>query len=316
MKAVTKRILIVSACLFVAGVIIFGIGFALGGFPGVELTSKGVRSSNQKTPPFKLEKKQIEDFSDADISISSSADITILPSGDDHYYLEYRLDGFYKKPLFSMKDHKLTLEQNGFSVGLIGIYNLNMAPDYYVRLYVPKGKNIDTLKLYSSDGDLSLDSLSCSSAAIKTDYGDAALENGKFGSLELTLESGSLKLNHIQAKDFTLDNDYGDATIKNFSGDSSKIKLSSGDLYLDTVKSGNLNISNEYGETTILLPDRIGTYQFDLSADYGDINLPHGTHKDPSSNNDGDSKYYNAKGTGNNHIKVKSSDGDITIKNR
>lgn len=316
MKASTKKILIVSACLFAAGIIVFGVGLALGGRPGVEISSRGIYSDNQKADFYKSQKKQVDNFSSADINIDSTADVSVLPSGDDHYYIEYKLDGSYKKPYCSVDENTLTLKQKGSSVGIIGFFSLGTSPNGYIRLYVPKGKSMDSLTLYSDSGDLSFDGLSSASAHITANYGDVTMKNSNLGSLELNLGSGDLKLTDTQAKDFTLENDYGNAKIKYFACESSKIKLNSGDLYLDAAKSGNFDINNEYGDATLLLPDLTDTYQFDLSAAYGSIRLPHDASGSPSSRDDGDSQYYRTKGNGKYDIQVKSDDGDITIKKR
>lgn len=318
MKASTKKILIVSACLFAVGIIVFGVGLALGGRPGVEISSKGIYSGNRKADFYKSQKKQVEGFSNADISIDSTADISVLPSGDDHYYIEYMLDGSYKKPYCSVDKNTLTLKQKGSSgtFGIIGFFSFGTDPNGYIRLYVPKGKKIDNLTLVSDSGDLSFESLSSASAHITADYGDVTMKNSNLGSLELDLGNGDVKLTDTQAKDLTLDNKYGDATIKYFTCGSSKIKLGTGDLYLDAAKSGNFDISNEYGDVTLLLPDLPDTYQFNLSAAYGSISLPRDVPGGPSSRDDGDSQYYRTRGNGKYDIHVKSDDGDITIKNR
>lgn len=354
MKAFTKKILILSACLFTAGIVILGVALALKGWPGVVISSNGIQSNHSvNASSYKLEKKQIESFSSADVSINSNADISVLPSGDNHYYLEYKLDGSCEKPEYTVNDGTLTLNQKRSSVSF-EFLAFSFPTDYSVRLYVPNGKSINDLKLHCVSGDLSLDGLSCSSAKIIAAYGDVTMKNSKLGSLvlncaagdlsldglsassakitadygdvtmkkskldslDMNVKSGDLKLTDLLAKDVTAENYYGDVTIKDFTCSSSKIGLKSGDLYLNAANPGNMEISNSYGDVTLLLPGNIAAYQFDLSAASGSLSLPRDAQKGLSSSHNGNSQYYKSKGSGKYNIQIQSNSGDITIKKR
>lgn len=114
MKKSKKIIMTISAVTLTAGVLLTGIGYMKGGRFGFVFSDGKFISADsieEEKQPFILEKKKLDSVKDIDIKILSYANIRILPSADNSFYLEYNLPGEYPEPTFSCTDGKLTLTQ-------------------------------------------------------------------------------------------------------------------------------------------------------------------------------------------------------------
>ena len=114
MKKSKKIILTISAVTLTAGVLLTGVGYMMGGrFGFVFSDGKFISADNmdQEKLPFVLEKKKLDSVKNIDIHIASYADIEVLPSKDNAFYLEYTLPGEYPKPVLECADGTLTLSQ-------------------------------------------------------------------------------------------------------------------------------------------------------------------------------------------------------------
>ena len=101
MKKSKKIILTISAVTLTAGVLLTGIGYMKGGRFGFVFSDGKFISADsieEEKQPFILEKKKLDSVKGIDINILSYADIRILPSADNSFYLEYNLPGEYPKP--------------------------------------------------------------------------------------------------------------------------------------------------------------------------------------------------------------------------
>lgn len=171
MKTTTKRILLISLCMMLSGGILAALGWALGGFPGVTINSRGIHSINRHEEPYQLEKTTLKEFENLNIHIDSLADILILPSDDDSFYLQYCLDGEYDKPEYTIKDHTLTFIQkdngNGiFNIGAIGFFTVgsqSTEDDFQLTLYVPQKHAFGNISIYNDYGNTAISNIACDS---------------------------------------------------------------------------------------------------------------------------------------------------------
>lgn len=123
-EKITKRILIASAVTAGTGVVFMGVGIALGGWPGVVFTKGGIHSPYEQKTPYRQEKKEIEPFSELSLYVGSEADVVVMASKDEKYYVEYTLDGNYGKPKCELTNGKLSIAQqdhNGYMTGMFGL---------------------------------------------------------------------------------------------------------------------------------------------------------------------------------------------------
>lgn len=318
MKPISKKIITASACLIAGGAILTGIGTLFGGRPGFSFTSNGVTSqASHKNSRVELSKTKIDAFTNADIKIDSYADIHILPSDDDNYYLEYLLDSDYGTPEYDISNHTFTMTQPDKKIGVFLAFNTSMDSfDTYINLYVPEDDDLNSLNVFNDSGDVTIKAINFQDADITVEYGDVALRDNQFDSLILDVDSGDTKIVDSEIGTFVLESEYGDGILKNIKCQKAEITQDSGDLYLDAAEIENLNCYAEYGDITLLLPDILDVYTFDAAAEYGYINLPSDAPRGFYRNADGDYEYYQTEGTDGKVIELQTDSGNITIKKR
>ncbi len=319
MKTTGKKILIISLCLIIAGVLIGGIGLILGGHPGITISRNGLHSIGSKTNTYKLPKTQLDPYTNINLKINSYADINIQPSDDSNYYIEYVLNGRYSKPSYQIENDTFSMGQGNYGTTFLNFSFFNTETtslDTYINLYVPKNQSLDGVKIYNDTGDVSIDSLAADSADVDIEYGDVDVKNSVFDTLNLSLDTSDISATDTTAKTLTLYQEYGEATWKNFSCEQASIKLDTSNLFLDAAKIQALDCRVEYGDVTLLLPEDLTIYQFNLSVEYGQINLPSEAPRGYAATEDDDMETYKTDGNKTNPIQVKSDTGNITIQNR
>lgn len=284
MKRKTKMILIFSVSCIAAGALLTGAGRLWGGYPGFAWTRNGIVTASTSSDPYSMEKTPVDDLTSVEINIGSAADISILPSDDGKFYLEYLLDGAYDSPQFEISSGRLTLQQDeGTAPG--GIFlsgsGLNFGSGFgikdvspYVRLYVPSDSMLSDVSAYSDAGNVEARNLSAGKASFSASFGDLTLDNCIFDSLEAVTDSGSIEGSDIQTGSLIAENDFGSTAFRSTAVTSARITASSGDILLEAQGLKTLEGSNDFGDTRICLSDPLSSYSCNLSADFGDIILP------------------------------------------
>ena len=296
MKKSKKIILTISAVTLTAGVLLTGIGYMKGGRFGFVFSDGKFISADsieEEKQPFILEKKKLDSVKDIDINILSYADIRILPSADNSFYLEYNLPGEYPEPAFSCTDGKLTLTQeNREPIAIIGFgFHDSQSSEREVTLYVPSKAELNSCKLYSDSGNIQASDLTASDFGIGCDYGDVTLKNIKSkGSLALNLSAGQLNADTLSGKTVTIYNDSGNISLDSCTSYDLHLETDYGDIQLDnaavknasdmTLDSGILTIKNSALGTaritndsgTIFLAQVTGK-SLEATSEYGDISL-------------------------------------------
>lgn len=317
MKKITKNILIISSCCIVGGAILAGIGFVLGGSPGMVYANGKITSPSQKAKPYTLAKTKLDSFENAEFNIRDCSDIQIEPSNDDNFYLEYQVDGHYSKPDYRVSGKTFTCTQGAsnhrsFNVMMIGGFSDEI--DSYMILYVPEKATLKSLKLYSDTGDVSIDKLHAGETSFEGDCSDLSLSDSTFQTLSLTSDTGDLSVKNVTASALSLNVDYGDIDIKNLSCDTAAATLDTCDLTLDATKLTDFQCKNSYGDIELRLPGDPSSYSYDIAVDYGEISLPNvpmtGTFQ---SDDDDDSNAFKSTGTGKGTIKIYNDSGDISV---
>lgn len=318
MKINTKILIKASLALIAAGAVLMMIGHLLGGRAGVAFSRNGVVSPYTDQKPYTMKKTKIDAFTDTEIKIGSYADVRILPSGDDDFYLEYRLDGDYGEPLWEVRDDTLTLthtgRQPGFGVAVnffyIGIREGLQNAE--VNLYIPEGEKMGRLEVYNDSGDFSVEDLTFGDAKLNISYGDARLRDVSLRNLELGMESGVLKADAFTCDTLTAKVDYGNAELDGFSAETAEFTLESGNLDLDARELTDLTCINEYGNVKIRLPKDLSEYSVNARSEYGSIDIPEGAPgRQVYTDDEG---VYTSEGKSEGNIRIKVESGDIVIK--
>ena len=274
MKPTAKRILTISAIAAGAGLILMGIGMGLGGRPGVAISSSGIHSSYQQQEPYFQEKMSLNTFSDLSLDIGAEADIQILPSDDDKYYVEYLLDGDYGKPVCKVEDDTFTLTQIAAGNRVIGIFAFNLGESEsinpYVTLYVPEDSLLKQSSIHNTYGSIEVSGSKFETISITADSGDIILNNVSAGDMKLNYEDGNLTTDALKADNFFVCSDYGSIELKESILGCAEFELEDGDVSFDTVKGNSIKITSEYGNVNL---EETSCKTADFILDYGNLDF-------------------------------------------
>lgn len=314
MKKTTKIILLISCILMGAGIILAGIGFAIGGIPGISFTGKGI-SSASTSENYAFAKTELSDFHNISIDISSMADIRLMPSADEHFYVEYLLDGVYNEPRCEVADDTFYLEQTGASASLIsfgtGFYMTDAGKEPYCTLYVPEGTVFHNVTVNNDSGNFRAESIEADNTELHLNFGNLTMEDCSFEKLVIEADSGDITAANVLADTLTVSNNFGDSTFENFTGKKVTADIDSGDFYMEARKLDSFTGENDFGNTTLLLPDTLEEYTFDVSTDFGSITLPKNApgfyHEDFGE------EIYQSDGNSTKTIQITVDSGDIEI---
>lgn len=294
MKKITKRILIASAVTAGTGVVFMGVGIALGGWPGVVFTKGGIHSPYEQKTPYRQEKKEIEPFSELSLYVGSEADVVVMASKDEKYYVEYTLDGNYGKPKCELTNGKLSIAQQDHNGYMTGMFGLNLGENLsgeksYITVYIPKGTLLETADIYNDYGNVNWSNVNGKKVSIEADSGNVKIEQSETTSMKLTLNDGDAFADKLKAETFTLQSDYGDSTLSNVSdktftvqsecGDvkteqsettSMELILNDGDVSVDGLKAETFVLQSEYGDSTI---SDVSGKVFTVQSECGEVEL-------------------------------------------
>lgn len=315
-----KKIMITAAVIFAAGIVFTIIGIMLGGWPGLKVSRSGVSSAYKVEKPYELTKTKLDKFTKINIALNY-ADVEILISDDNQYYVEYFLDGNSGEPLCNVNDNTLTFQQKVHSESILFFGGFLASPtddegfarEPYLRLYIPKDTKLSSLGLSSESGTFELNNIKAESAKIDSEYGTCHINDSVFDELSFSVESADLKMNNSTAKSFSFTGDYGEIVLKNFSSDAVQMELESYDVRIEAAKLGDLDYNNQYGELELALPDEMDTYSFNISVEYGDITLPNSAAPGYYANGDEDTKIYRTEGSSDKKINITCESGDVEI---
>lgn len=308
-----KMVGLAAAGCIAAGTVILIFGCILGGRPGYFIDREGVHAAGsiENQEPYIQEKIKIDEFSSMSIDLEY-ADLEVIPSDD--YYLEYRIEGNNIKPVWSVKNEKLTFnerEPKGFGSFMVwGTMPFQNDENYKVKIYIPKDKALANVRIDSDDGDVVLPDMNVKSLSTTCEYGDLSVENIKGNRWDVVINDGELKAGNVEVQKIVVDNEYGDCIFDKIKGDSAKITLDDGDLRVSSMDVRDFRVDNEYGDVYLMTADSWENYDMDLYTEYGQITLPDGR---SCYNRNSDEEQYRVANGNNQKISVTSDDGDIQI---
>lgn len=256
MKKITKRILIASAVTAGTGVVFMGVGIALGGWPGVVFTKGGIHSPYEQKTPYRQEKKEIEPFSELSLYVGSEADVVVMASKDEKYYVEYTLDGNYGKPKCELTNGKLSIAQQDHNGYMTGMFGLNLGENLsgeksYITVYIPKGTLLETADIYNDYGNVNWSNVNGKKVSIEADSGNVKIEQSETTSMKLTLNDGDAFADKLKAETFTLQSDYGDSTLSNVSGKTFTVQSECGDVKTEQSETTSMELILNDGDVSV-----------------------------------------------------------------
>lgn len=297
MKKIVKRLLIAGVIGCGAGILLYGAGSLLGGKEYVRAADlnrmSGTAMRDSEDNINRMPKTQIDDASKIDVDFEN-IDFHIKASEDEHYYLEYTLEGDevgvgQKNPFtYEAVGDTLQLRERG-----------GVASSRYVKIDIGALSDIITgqeTREYENEVTLYVPKDQMINGAIKMGDGDLDVADVKTDSLKITLEYGDINLDELTMKDSTVQSDDGDI-------EASEVSF-----------AGENVLSTKYGDVDISLCEEMkDILNISSRTDYGDIETAEKLKGNQNISDDAvsyEKEAEQAVGT----LKIKTDDGDISIK--
>ena len=258
MSKTVKRVLIVSASFIIAGMGFFTLGKCMGGETGFAINRTGLHTNRElKEASAKqlavLEKTELEGFRNMNIRVDSN-DIEIVPSDDGRFYLEYRLYTYGSDPKYRVDqgtlDFECILEPLGqMNVGFL-VWDTGSSYENEIgtlKVYVPKDRQLDNVKLQNSDGDIRYGGPDAKAYDLSSSYGNVELEDKNADQIMISSSDGKIKCRSVTCKTFAVKNSYGSLELSGIKAESLAIEASDGKISLDQIDAGSMDIENQYG---------------------------------------------------------------------
>lgn len=246
MRDKTKFILLLGIICCAVGAILIGVGALFGGKSYVmnadlnHLSGSATKRSSENF--LRREKKQISEIQNVKMDVDFE-DIRIESSGDENFYLSYpvwqdkngeeAISYKVKNGILNLKEKKGAYSYNVFiNIDIFDILESEEKSDeedYKIILYIPEDKTLDSLTIYSSGGDLEINTV-----------------NTK--KVDISLSSGDLKISKFSANEGKIEDQDGDVEIENSNLDTVKMNSSMGDIFLENLTWNEGNISMGDGD--------------------------------------------------------------------
>lgn len=301
MKKLTRVTLAAAGICIVTGLGLSLAGYLMGGEPGFWISRNGLYTNRQirehnAEKLVELEKTEIDPVTSMDVRVSYGS-ITVKPSGDDSYYLEYGLYTRNREPEYTVKNGVLTftcvpdqdVSETWGSAGFFVIDNVYVHERGSVTIYVPESIPLETVKLYTSDSDVVYDGPEAKTLDITSKYGGITLEGAKAKNAYLTASDGTIRCLDGTFTSLDIINKYGETDLDRMDLERLDIDASDSRIALREITSKNISVVNKYGSVkgSTLTADSITVKQSDGTCDiktadiksgafenkYGDVTL-------------------------------------------
>ena len=159
------------------------------------------------------------------------------------------------------------------------------------------------------DGDVHLVDVS-GELAIRGDDGDVTLSGGEFGHALLSVEDGDIDVTDA-AGTFEVTVDDGDVDFTRVATGNVDVRGNDGDVDLDVAiePGASVNVSTDDGDVTMRLSGEL-SFEYLITMDDGDVDVYLDGATEMRSD---DHRVSGVVGGGDGHVRVRTSDGDVTI---
>lgn len=197
-----------------------------------------------------------------------------------------------------------------FSIGTIN--NSSNHETEYIEISVPQDVLLKDIHVTDDYGDIYLHDFSAGNVYIKSDYSIMELENlavssleiksqsgelqiadttgdslsitNKYGNMELSdlnitknadfsVSSGCLELDNTYFHSWSIDSEYGDINGHSVSCNSANLTSQSSNCKIKEFTVNSFEADSKYGDIALQLTASTNTYSYDLSTEYGEIDL-------------------------------------------
>ena len=260
----TVKVIIGAAIALVAGIVICGIAFAIGG-----KTNMGIGSTEYVTEVFEIE----DEFTNISVTALTS-DITIDRSDDGKCRVEF-FQPDYMELEAGVNNGTLEIEVNEDDPARL-VFNI-MSKTPTIKVYLPE-EVYEDLSIDVTTGDIILGGISYGgSVDIKVTTGDIGIGNNvsddlTYGDLNIEVNTGDIVIDNVGCQDLIYNVVTGDIQLRDvLAADNINITGTTGDLTFDGCDAGRITVNLVTGDINgTLLTDK----HFDAHTVTGDIDVP------------------------------------------
>lgn len=278
-----KNFLIICVVLSVIGLVLMGVGYALGGKPNVSI--KKEISFNDKVIN---ETKDFDNMRDIEID-TDLYHIEFIPS--TQYKVEYSYNEGLEKPEVRLEEGKLYIKSENnddkINTSLLTLFN-DKKQELRLKIYYPEGEKLGIVKINNALGKIDIDELDCESLFIDMSAGDVEIKNTKVGAFSvINLDLGNLYAENLEIGSLRVDMDKGNVDIDGKIG-SIDIECDMGSVDVETtlkkeeyncsfkVDLGSLTIDGKDSEESITSNYNEAQNNMTITCDMGDIDVDFG----------------------------------------
>jgi hypothetical protein len=307
---------LVFGVLLCLGLILGGIGFALGGMNSVQFGRDGLHIINKVDRDERVTiDETFPEATSLKIDVSAIREVRVARSGDvfsvNGYVSEY--GGGVTAEMEGSTLRVVTANNNGFwGLATFGVdfgTDWIAGRDTYLTVTVPADFRLDKLDIDVDACELIVDGISADTAEIDIDASATTIKNVEFGSLSVDADASDCKLNGGQVADFDVDINAGSLKVygytvtksTNIDGDASDIELG-GSFY------GRNSVDVDAGDFDLISVLSQSDITFILESSAADIKI-NGEHISTH----GDTKTIRASGDEQSVFKISADFSDIKI---
>lgn len=306
MKGLTKLIVGIAAPLFLVGVVLSGVGWAMGAETSIEVPVGEERihvgwdgvglsgwSGTSGTETAAAEEAELAPFTSLEVELSNG---TVTVSAGETYGI--RLHSGSRKLQYSLEDGTLKV----WDEELIGVQFSERGGS--VEIFLPDGAELADADITNSLGSIELKNLSAENLTAQADLGDITAEGLQAGSAVLTAECGAVNLTDVEADELEADLSLGDMTATGLAvADRLTVTSSLGSVSLEGELGESVSVTADMGDISAVSSRAEQWYGYELSTDLGEITV-NGQNRGASASQKGE------KGT----MELHSDTGGITVR--
>lgn len=215
--------------------------------------------TSSKNNEYKIEKLDLDDFSNVEVNIDYNADVEIVTGNSYgiiiHYYgPDYSIAYSNENGVLRIKDKAKEKEYN------IG----NQRDDNYVTIVIPADTKLSNVNILATSGDISLKAIQAKDIETLTYSGDSSFVDMIIGIGDLQTYSGDIDVKGMQSSNVDMTSISGNITVKGKLYGNSTFEATSGDIVLaceDEEKKYSYNLSTTAGSIAVdgkVVEDDIG----------------------------------------------------------
>lgn len=290
MKGLTKLIVGIAAPLFLVGVVLSGVGWAMGAETSIEVPVGEERihvgwdgvglsgwSGTSGTETAAAEEAELAPFTSLEVELSNG---TVTVSAGETYGI--RLSSGSRKLQYSLEDGTLKV----WDEELIGVQFSERGGS--VEIFLPGGAALTDADITSALGGLELKNVQVETLNIQADLGDITAEGLQAGSAVLTAECGAVNLTDVEADELEAELSLGDMTATGLAvADRLTVTNSLGSVSLEGELGESVSVTADMGDISAVSSRAEQWYGYELSTDLGEITV-NGQNRGTSASQEGE----------------------------